>query len=319
MSRFLIALCVSVCFVFSPCALRAAESGEQDRVWLFSYFVGNGEDGLRLLWSRDGMNWNRYREGRSLLQPMVGQTEQLMRDPSIVQGPDGTFHMVWSVSWVGHEIGYASSPDLLNWSEQRAIPVMAHEPTARNSWAPELFYDEVEEQFYIIWASTIPGRFPETAASSETEYNHRQYYTTTKDFKTFAPTALYFDPGHNVIDAYLTKHDGKYFLFYKDETLYPAEKKNIVLAIGPTPRGPFEPQGVISHDNWVEGPTAFRMGGNWIVYYDCYREGKFGAVRSSDGKNWENITPKISVPREVRHGTIFSVDFATFQRLMEAE
>ena len=53
----------------------------------------------------------------------------------------------------------------------------------------------------IFWASTIPGRFPQTAGSSEEKYNHRIYGTTTKDFVTFTPTTLFYDPGFSVIDA----------------------------------------------------------------------------------------------------------------------
>jgi beta-galactosidase len=187
MNRSFFILCIVAWFL--PLSYTVSASGPQNRVWLFSYFINNGEDGLRLAWSKDGLNWNRLREGKSWLQPEVGR-EKLMRDPSVVRGPDGTFHMVWSASWEGHVIGYASSQDLIHWSIQQAIPVMEHEPTARNSWAPELFYDDKEKLFYIIWASTIPEKFPETAGSSETDYNHRLYYTTTKDFKTFAKTAL---------------------------------------------------------------------------------------------------------------------------------
>ena len=55
-----------------------------------------------------------------------------MRDPSICQAPDGTFHMVWTSSWTDRIIGYASSRDLIHWSEQQAIPVMMHEPEAHN-------------------------------------------------------------------------------------------------------------------------------------------------------------------------------------------
>jgi hypothetical protein len=124
-----------------------------------------------------------------------------MRDPCVVRGPDGTFHMVWTSGWNEPTIGYASSRDLRTWTGQKAIPVMAHEPTVLNSWAPEVVYDAARGEFVIFWASTIPGRFPQTAGSSEEKYNHRIYGTTTKDFVTFTPTALFYDPGFSVIDA----------------------------------------------------------------------------------------------------------------------
>ena len=64
---------------------------------------------------------------------------------------------------------------------------MAHEPGVRNAWAPEIAWDAKRKEFLIFWASTIPGKFTETAGSSESEYNHRMYFTTTKDFRAFAP------------------------------------------------------------------------------------------------------------------------------------
>jgi len=293
--------------LFCLLSLPLLASEENKDAFVMSYFIGNGESGLHLCWSEDGLNWNTLNDGKSWMTPTVGE-HKLCRDPSIVQAPDGTFHMVWTISWSQRGIGYAHSRDLIHWSEQKMIPVMESEPTVRNCWAPELFYDAPNETYYIIWASTIPDRFP--GPGSEDNYNHRQYYTTTKDFVTFSPTKLYFDPGHNVIDAFLAKEGDQYLLFYKDETLRPTPKKSIHLAIGKSPTGPFEPQGEIGHKNWIEGPSAIKMGDYWRVYYDPYGARppqQYSAVRSKDLKTWENITEQLSFPKGVRHGTIFRV------------
>lgn len=66
---------------------------EKNNVYLFSYFVDNGEDGLHLAYSQDGLNWLPLNEGRSFLIPQLGK-DKLMRDPSIVVSPEGRFHMV---------------------------------------------------------------------------------------------------------------------------------------------------------------------------------------------------------------------------------
>ena len=113
-----------------------------ETAYLFSYFINDSKDGLHLAYSYDGLNWTPLNGGRSFLTPSVGK-DKLMRDPSICQAPDGTFHMVWTSSWTDRIIGYASSRNLIHWSEQQAIPVMMHEPEAHNCWAPELFYDEI--------------------------------------------------------------------------------------------------------------------------------------------------------------------------------
>src|SRR5215217_3259988 len=129
--------------------------------YLFSSFRSNGEDGLHLAWSADGLKWRALKGDKSFVAPRVG-SEKLMRDPCVLRGPDGAFHMVWTTGWKGRDIGYASSKDLITWSEQRAIPVMEKEPTARNCWAPEVVYDPATKQFLIFWATTIPGKFPDT-------------------------------------------------------------------------------------------------------------------------------------------------------------
>ena len=115
-------------------------------IYLFAYFKNNGEDGLHLAYSEDGYAWKALHNDSSLLKPMVGK-DKLMRDPCIIKGADGKFHMVWTVSWKEKGIGYASSKDLVNWSVQQYLPVMEHEPTAQNCWAPEIFYDKKDKQY----------------------------------------------------------------------------------------------------------------------------------------------------------------------------
>src|SRR3546814_4148160 len=60
--------------------------------------------------------------------------------------------------------------------------------------------------YMIYWSSTVEGKFPETKSDKENGYNHRIYYTTTKDFHDFSDTELLYDPGFNVIDATIKKY-----------------------------------------------------------------------------------------------------------------
>ena len=69
----------------------------QKNVYLFSYFKGNGEDGLHLAYSYDGLQFKALKGDSSFLTPTVSK-DKLMRDPCILKGPDGYFHMVWSLS-----------------------------------------------------------------------------------------------------------------------------------------------------------------------------------------------------------------------------
>ncbi len=291
---------------------------EKNEVYMFSYFMGNGEDGLHLAWSDDGMKWMALNDNKSFLAPVAGK-DKLMRDPCIIQGPDGKFHMVWTVSWNEKGIGYASSEDLMNWSEQQYLPVMEHEPEAKNCWAPEIFYDKASKQYLIFWSTTIPGRFTETESSGDNGYNHRMYYVTTRDFITFSDTKLFYDHGFNVIDGTLIKNRGRYVLFLKDETRHPAQK-NIRVATGRKLTGEYSmPSEPVTGNYWAEGPTTAVVDGYMVVYFDKYIDHQMGAVRSKDLEKWEDISHLIEFPKGTRHGTVFKVGRDHLERLKSFE
>jgi hypothetical protein len=280
--------------------------------YLFAYFTENGQDGLHFARSADGYRWDKVAGGRSFLTPVVGNSK-LMRDPCIVRGPDGTYHMVWTSGWNENNIGYASSKDLVHWSAQQQVPVMAHEPGSLNAWAPEIVYDDQREEFLIFWASTIPGRFPATDGSSEDKYNHRMYATTTRDFKSYTPTRLFYDPGFSVIDATFVKFKGVNHLLVKDETRNPP-KKHLQVAAAPDLQGPFGKLGapITPPRLWVEGPTALQIGDDVVLYYDAYITKHYGAMRSRDLVHWEDVSDKMHFPDEgtkkrMRHGTVIAV------------
>ncbi|QEC53072.1 glycosyl hydrolase family 43 [Anseongella ginsenosidimutans] len=294
-----------------------AAAQAQDSIFLFSYFTGNGEDGLHLAYSKDGYHFTALHKGQPLLKPAVGK-DRLMRDPCIIRGGDGQFHMVWTVGWQGQGIGYASSPDLIHWPVQKYIPVMEHEPAARNCWAPEITYDPEEGLYMIYWATTITGRFPETLAAGDDGYNHRIYYTTTRDFKNFSETKLLLEPGFNVIDATIQKSGNSYIMFLKNETRRPAEK-NIRLAFAEELTGPYGAPGPpVTGNYWAEGPTAARLEDNWIVYFDKYVKGRMGAVVSEDLERWKDVSRRVRFPKGTRHGTIVKISGKEFETLKNA-
>src|SRR5690349_3703296 len=183
--------------------------------YVFTSFHEPASEGLRMLYSYDGYKWNDL--NKIYLKPEIGK-QKIMRDPSMVQGPDGVFHLVWTCAWKGDRgFGYASSKDLINWSAQQFIPVLQKESNVVNVWAPELFYDDVKKEYVIIWASTIPHRF--ARGIEEEENNHRMYVITTKDFKSFSDEKLFLDPGFSVIDAVIVKRSSKdHVLVLKDNT-----------------------------------------------------------------------------------------------------
>ena len=292
-------------------------------VYLFSYFTGNSRDGLHLAYSTDGERWLALNNGQSFLKPIVGK-DCLMRDPSICQGPDGVFHLVWTSSWTDRIIGYASSRDLVHWSEQRAIPVMMHEETAHNCWAPELFYDEPSKTYYIIWATTIPGRHKEVPViESEKGLNHRIYYVTTRDFEHFSETKLFFNPDFSVIDAAIVRdrERDELLMVVKNENSLPAEKNLRITRAKRIEEGfPTVVSPAITGNYWCEGPAPLFVGDALYVYFDKYRNHQYGAVVSYDrGHTWEDISDRVSFPEGIRHGTAFAVKKSVLRKLLRFE
>ena len=284
--------------------------GCNNKAFLFTSFHEPANAGLRMLYSYDGYKWKDL--DTVLLRPQVGN-QQVMRDPSMVQGPDGVFHLVWTSSWRGDKgFGYASSKDLIHWSQERLLPVMQHEPTTVNVWAPELFYDDVQHRFIIIWASCIPGRFEK--GQEEDSNNHRLYVTTTPDFQTFTPTVLFFDAGFSVIDAEIVKRKvNDYVLVLKDNS---RPERDIKVAFATNALGPYSNVSKAFSDNFTEGPSVVKIKDEWLIYYDSYRKKVYEASATKDFVNFLNIDSKISLPRGHKHGTIVTVKKKFLRRLV---
>jgi len=277
----------------------SAKTTTKDDVYLFTSFRDNGEDGLQFLYSENAYQWQRL--PGSALKPQVGGG--LMRDPSLARGPDGTFHLVWTTAWRGDRgFGYASSRDLIHWSQQRFIPVMQHEPTTVNVWAPELFYDEHQDRFIICWASTIPGRFPDHLEPHDN--NQRMYYTTTRDFETFAPTKLFCEPGFSVIDGTIVRADQGYVLVLKDNT---RPQRNLRVAYGETPVGPWRNLTPPITSSFTEGPSVLKVDKDWIIYFDAYGDNAYGAVKTRDFKSFTDMSQDVMFPEGHKHGTVLRV------------
>lgn len=279
------------------------------QAYLFTSFHEPATAGLRLLYSYDAYHWTDLNQ--TFLKPEVG-TQKVMRDPSIVQGPDGTFHLVWTCSWKGDRgFGYASSKDLKNWSKQKFLPVMESEPKTVNVWAPELFYDNDKNEFVIIWASTIPYRFPK--GLEEEDNNHRMYAITTKDFITFSQPKLFLDPGFSVIDAVIVKRDLKdYVLVLKDNT---RPNRNLKLAFGKEALGPYENVSETFSPKLTEGPTVIKVKNDWLIYFDAYGQKIYSAYKTSDFKNFKDVTAAVSIPEGHKHGTIIKVKRKVIEHL----
>ena len=307
----------------------------EDTAYIFTSFREPSTRGLQYLYSLDGLHWDtlpgiwlapKVGNDTTYIDAWTGQVqapkyypdERVMRDPSIVRGPDGTFHLVWTT------FGYASSPDLIHWSEQRVIDVMGDIPT-NNVWAPELFYDEEQRQFLIVWSSQIDPRSYTAADTLGTNSCHRMWFTTTRDFETFAPAQRYYDPGFNSIDGYLLRRGPKDYVLVVKDNRKPGFS-NLFCVFSDSPYGPFHtadnaPAGTTPTTTfgrtYSEGPCAIQLGDEWIIYFDQYHPQEYGAVATRDFLTFTPIPERISVPANHKHGTIVQVSRKQLDALLE--
>jgi hypothetical protein len=146
------------------------------------------------------------------------------------------------------------------------------------------------------------------------------YCTTTKDFDTYTKTKLFYEPGFNVIDSTIVCDGDRCVMILKDETRHPPAK-NLRIASSEKVTGPwsaasksFTPDGL-----WVEGPSCLKVGEYWYVYFDAYAKHRYGAMRTADFQNWEDVSDQLSFPKGTRHGTVFAVSQEVLDKLLVAE
>lgn len=303
--RKLISVWIWVCM-----ALLTACNTSEKELYVFTSFHEPATDGLRFLYSEDGMHWDSI--PGTWLKPEIGK-QRVMRDPSMVRTPDGMFHLVWTSSWKGDlGFGYANSKDLIHWSKEQFIPVMTHDTTTVNVWAPELFYDDVKEQFMVVWASCVPYKFEK---GIEDEFNnHRLYYMTTRNFKVLSDTKLLYDPGFSTIDAVLVKRAPKdYVMVLKDNT---RPNRNLKISFAEYPEGPWSPASEAFTEEFVEGPSVTKVGEDYLIYFDVYKKKIYGAMRTKDFINFTDITNEVEVPQGHKHGTIFRAPESVVKNLI---
>ena len=167
----------------------------------------------------------------------------------------------------------------------------------------------------IFWSSTVSNKFTETALTGDDKYNHRFYYSTTTDFRSFTESKLLYDPGFNAIDATLLQADNRFILFFKDERKNPL-KKNLRYAVATDVRGPFKEPSEPFTGDWVEGPSAIKIYDTYFVYFDHYANPHYyGAVRSRNLQDWQDCSLEMSFPPGQRHRRVLRISADVAQKL----
>lgn len=318
--RFLNGLLFTLALVVSVSAQIDTNS---QHYYMYMYFIQSdvGQKlGARIAFSTDGTTWEKYNDEKPVIAPaphMADGEDPLMRDPNpYYDSTTGVFHLVWTTAWNQDNIGYATSSDLINWSNQVMIPVGERITGWKVCWAPEIFYDDIKDSLMIYW-STDRGTNSKEA-----------FCSFTNDFKHFTEPKVYFSPknengeGYNVIDESIIKvADGKYYMFFKDERKNGDKQvQNIHYVFGPTPQGPWwkGPWDDVSEPltfPGFEGPTACKIGDEVRVYYDPFNlhsntkrssTAKIAAMLGSEPPTWTpGAVMKITSADPTLNGTPF--------------
>jgi alpha-L-fucosidase len=93
----------------------------------------------------------------------------------------------------------------------------------------------------------------------------------------------------------------RYVLVLKDNT---RPERNLRVAYGDGPLGPWRDVSSKFTDDFTEGPTVAKVGDDWIIYYDAYRASIYGAAKTRDFNTFTDITSEVSFPEGHKHGTV---------------
>jgi hypothetical protein len=314
----------------SAVAAGSARAAESDDVLVLSFFRDNGQAGIFLAWSEDGVKFSPLNDDQPVMKPAPWQGQQLTRDPSIVFHV-GKFHAVWTSNWSGRCFGYAESPDLKQWSEPVKVqPFPASlraEDQPRNIWAPEICWDPVQKNYAIFWSSTTERESRNGDGSSDNgkdgAADHRLYVSRTADGKAFSEAQVFFDQKFSSIDGMMAFDDrdaadlskGRWVMILKHEQEIKRGGKNLRMTFSPADFSkPWEavskpiagPGSSVRGNEMAEGPSLLMWKGKWFLYWDAFANGHYCLATSPNLENWTDRSAEIKMPPHPRHGTVFS-------------
>ena len=282
--------------------------------------------------SKDGLHWEAVYDGQPLLWAYYGDKGVrdftitrcenngkfyiFATDLSLSYGMRNQYHHSWAeIGRNGsHCLSMWESEDLVNWSEQKLIPLGGDEFGCR--WAPDILHDVEHGDYILHWSS------PHACD------NYQQkaiYYSRTKDFKEFTkPALLYRKEDSGVIDSAMYEENGKYYLFVKSEK----NPCGVILLESDHATGPFQKVDGLEasmhlENPWAyEAPTAVRLtDGKWCLFLDYFGvKGKGQGYVPFMADTMENgafvrSDSSFSFPYGFKHGTILKITYSEYERI----
>ncbi|MFJ8023573.1 glycoside hydrolase family 43 protein [Streptomyces sp. NPDC096311] len=312
--------------------------------YLLVYFAGDDTpDGEQIRFAlshgNDPLRWHELNRGRPVITSAFGTGG--LRDPFVVRSPLGTgFHLLATDlrmyprhadgdAWEraqrhgSRHIAVWDSADLVTWTGGRLAEVAPR--TAGNAWAPKAHGDDESGMYVIYWASRL---WPETDAERTGLAHNVMLWAPTADFRTFGPAQVWYDPGHDVIDAAVIRHDGVYHRFVKDERPSGVDAPDTQLIAAQRSHrwcaAPYEPVSAGIGADVIErgeGPAVFKSNteDKWYLFIDEF--GGRGYVpfetEDLDSGRWRPCSD-YALPRTPRHGCVLPITKAEHDRLTGA-
>ena len=276
--------------------------------------------------------------GRPSLVSQLG--DQGLRDPFIIRSPDGdTFYMIATdLNWFNRNRDYLindsqyievfESHDLVNWSPQRHVKVAPD--NAGNAFAPEAYWDDSIGAYVVFWAQAMW----QDTVNRTNPGNQQMWYTTTRDFRTFAPPAVWQDPyPQSRIDTTVIKVGDWYYRFTKNEAGNAgsdvfSEKHTKLRDTNINNWTPVAPS--IGRSTWVanqgyEGPVVFKANPGdtacpeqFYFWADRYTNGggyQLSCSPDIEAPAWTAKTPRFTNTGTVRHGTVTPLALREWNRI----
>ena len=284
--------------------------------YLFAYFSGNAPNQEKLFYavSVDGYNFKTLNGGKAVWSSNVGT--KCIRDPYIFKGEDGFYYLLATdmkatAGWDSNRnILTAKSSDLVNWKEVTIIPIANASPNmkrADRAWAPQAIYDPEKKSYMIYFAARVPGIDNRTI----------MYYAYSKDLKKLdTDPKILIAPknGNDAIDSDIIFENGKYYMYYKNET-----NKRIYLAKADHANGPYtEIKQVSEGSRGVEGPNIYKKIGTnkWLMMSDAYRDRFYVMQETTDLENFKTVDRKAySFDFTPRHGYVIPITAEQYNAL----
>jgi alpha-L-fucosidase len=80
-------------------------------------------------------------------------------------------------------------------------------------------------------------------------------------------------------------------------------QRNIRVAFGDTPLGPWRDISTNLTANFTEGPCGLKVGEDWLIYFESYQAKHYSAMKTRDFKTFTEVTSEMTFPPGLKHGT----------------